>query len=97
VEQTSKWHVTRISKYKYIQTGYVTGVGVAGRVIGQGYVPPPPHKAKLFVEKIYTRGRRGIPLPHRGLGPSNRKIWPPQKNMLYLDIIKNSIWKTKKL
>jgi len=59
---------------------------------------PLPHtKPNFLVEKIYTRGARGIPLPHRGLGPSSSKVWPPQKNMLYLDIIKNSIWKTKKL
>ena len=68
----------------------MTNVGVMGRVKGWGYVPPPPHKAKLFIEKIYTRGAKGDPPPPQG-------AWPPQKNMLYLDIIKNSIWKTKKL
>jgi len=64
--------VTNISKYTYIQTGYVTNVGVMGRRTGQGYVPPPPHKAKLFIEKIYTRGAKGDPPPHRGLGPRKK-------------------------
>jgi len=53
----------------------VTNVEVTGRVIGQGYVPPLPHTKPNFLSKKYIQGgRRGIPLPHRGLGP-RKKIY----------------------
>jgi len=53
----------------------VTNVEVTGRVKGQGYVPPPPHKAKLFIEKIYTRGAKGDPpSPTGGLAPAKKYV-----------------------
>jgi len=40
--------------------------------MGRDMRPLPHTKPNFFVEKIYTRGHRGIPLPHRGLGPRKK-------------------------